>query len=55
MMFAEWVTNGVAIGVTVFFAVITVLALAAVILGMLGLGIKAMKEADDANERPRRY
>ena len=54
-MFAQWVTNGVGIGVTIFFAVFTVLVLAAVILGMLGLGVKAMKEADDANERPRRY
>jgi len=54
-MFAQWVTNGVGIGVTIFFAVFTVMALAAVILGLLGLGVKAMKEADDANERPRRY
>ena len=55
MMFAQWVTNGVGIGVTIFFAALTVLALAAVILGMLGLGVKIMKEVDDENERPRRY
>lgn len=55
-MFAEWVTKGAEIGTVAFFAIFIFALYAAVMLGMIGLGAKALKGADNENEnhnRPR--
>ena len=55
-MFAEWVTKGAEIGTVAFFAIFIFALYAAVVLGMIGLGAKVRKEADNENEnhnRPR--
>ena len=55
-MFAEWVTKGAEIGTVAFFAIFIFALYAAVMRGMIGLGAKALKEADNENEnhnRPR--
>ena len=52
-MFATWVTNGVGIGVTIFFAVFTLLVLAGVVVGFLALGAKVFE--DDEKKNRMRY
>ena len=54
-MLGEWVTRGVGAGVTIFCAVFTVAVIAAVLLGLLGIGVRILKEVDDENEKRRTY
>lgn len=54
-MFAEWVTHGVRIGVEIFTATFTVAVIAGLVLGLLGLGAKILKEADNENEKRNRF
>ena len=50
-MFAQWVTTGVGIGVTIYFAAFTVAVLAGFSLAIVRAGVKVMKEADNAERR----
>lgn len=50
-MFADWVTRGVGVGIEICAAAFTVIVVAGLILGLLGLGAKILKEVDDENER----
>lgn len=53
-MFAEWVTHGVRVGIEICTATLTVGVIARVLLGLLGLGAKILKETDDENEKRNR-
>ncbi len=52
--FYEWVAEGAAFGIKAFFALIIFAMLCAAVVGLLGLGARLIKEADDANENEMR-
>jgi hypothetical protein len=54
-VFSDWVTAGAAFGVKAFAALAGFALICGALLGLLMLGVRIIKEADDANERERRH
>lgn len=54
-VFSDWVTEGAAFGVKAFAALAVFALICGALLGFVSLGVRIIKEADDANERERRH
>lgn len=50
-MFAEWVTQGVGIGIRIFAAAFTLIVILGVFLGFMGIGAWLVKELSDETEK----